>query len=249
MSFDAPRSLSRKPKTEQELKHEDFYKRKMQYLNERFQVLDAERARQEKEEAKMFGKVPLVSERTKLLAENYRLKQNLIRDEQFIKRVFDREANGFKKIANPDYRYNKQPIKKKNPKHWTFEEAEMVDLSKSPKRKNSPTTQRKKFDKSYKFNDDGLTRETVDDPKKKTQSKGSKEKIEKEEHDYILLARDTPPNRTAKRNFDFRVAEQSARQPTPSTSRLRTREISQSKMQNLMAEREKLESQRERSNR
>jgi hypothetical protein len=206
-----------------------FYARKMKYLEEKSRLLDIERLKLDKEEAKHFAKVPPLKERSNLMAEMHRLKQNLINDEKFLKRVYDREANTFKIVPNPEYRYEKKPIPKKQPKHWTFDEVEEASKSRTVKKKSQSRTPKKSFPKSYKYRvNDPVASERKDS---RTKGPSKKDGTTAGPIDITILDRGTPTCRSAKKSFDFTVAAFSAKKQPTVKSPLRSREASINRIQ------------------
>ena len=196
-------------------------------MEERRQLILAERQRQEEEEARCFAKVPKVSEKTALMAEMYRLKQNLIDDERFLKKVFDREANAFKVVPNASYHYEKNPIPKREPKHWTFQEAEETQPSNKTLKKDSQTNREsisKPVTRSYTY-------KLVESPAAKSSRKESE----------IMNNRSPNPTQTekngsrrdfvyplpSKKTVDQKGSEVSSRL-SPNKTPLRSREVSKS---------------------
>ena len=135
--------------TQLDLHFDDYYRKKMKYVEEKSFILAEARKKQDRNDLRTLAGIPKINERSKKLAELHRLKEKLIDDERFIKRIFDREKNQFEIRPNPEYQYTKNDITKTRPVHWTFQDYE-----------NSPDPMRSQSKKSSRVIK-GKTKENV----------------------------------------------------------------------------------------
>ena len=150
-----------------------------------------------------------IEEETQIKAELYRLKQNLIEDSKFLKRVFDKESNAFHIIPNVEYQYQMKEVIKKKPKHWTFEEKEEKirpgDFIKQSSQYKNETIQSP--NKSYTYRDTELKNLNSST---RNINENSSRSINNFTRNLSILSRETPKNRSSKLSFDFKTAEKNA---------------------------------------
>lgn len=97
------RSLGKEEEAERKQHLDAYYRKKLQYLEEKSRQLDQLRRSQEKQDLQYMAAVPKVGERSQKLAELYRLRQKLIEDDLFLRKVYDREQRRFEAAPDPHY--------------------------------------------------------------------------------------------------------------------------------------------------
>ena len=113
---------------ERQRRLDEYYRKKLKYLEEKSEILEEVRRRQEQEDLRIMGtSIPTISERSRLLANLHNQKKQLISDEKFLKRYFDHEKNSFQTKINKDYVYSPQPSKRPLPREWVFNDFEAAE--------------------------------------------------------------------------------------------------------------------------
>lgn len=131
-----------------------YYRKRLHDIEEKSIKLEKERVKQEKEDLKRMGSVPKNYERSKKLAELYRIRQKLIQDDLFLKRYYDRENSKFELKPNPEYSYKKMSYKQ--PPLFTMDPNESQSpekhiLKSRTSKTKEVTSYNQKYNKSYKY--------------------------------------------------------------------------------------------------
>ena len=128
------RTLGETEEAERKVHLDAYYKKKLLYLEEKSRMIDRLRRKQEQEDLQYMAAVPKIGERSRKLAELYRLRQKLIEDDLFLRKTYDRENSRFEIAPNPHYALETKRAHSPLP---AFRLAEDSDYSRSAKRSAS----------------------------------------------------------------------------------------------------------------